>query len=789
MAISPVYLWFNEKNQRIIWMTPFSYGEQAIELHKPASMLQKSAHLRDQYASIALIDGVGKSLADLIETWLKEAEASEKSAIRLYLCDNLPALWQQLPLAWCHLNGQPLYQRVHVLYYVPFYPETLPITTQQPALLLNLWPKPRTGIASAPLFPYLMSLMRQPKDYHVITSKIKIELHLQQHDISQHSLLCITAHGSESEQKKPFLVDENTDWALPKQQLPALVLLLACGSETGNLVNYALDLLQQGAKTVLAPIGKLDASQVEYFIQHFLQQWHQGVSVADILFQLQQDKTQAHAALRIQLIGQGDLYQHKARHTANTANIDADVSWSTLQNTLQHNDQALITFLNQLTYRCLMQDGSLENSISQLYNAFGAVYNNPYEDDQVYQRLKKVYSQCWQITQCWLNPFLIYLSSLHDHTHITLYRRNAAQLSNITLPHENLFFYYLMHGFYRKGNYAKAMEAFVLGLNAITTDQDNQSALVKEPEYKLAALSVNIFIDMNFPTLGVSLLEHTRYCLEEAALPYEIYRTEEFTLLDQEARLMARSNNADIYANAGLKKATMKVERKRELAQQDAQDGQRELASLLSLATWLATPNSVYAETVIGLLEDVPRISEEIRHAEGNCTVLYLLRALAAWAWQQQDTTALKTVENYLPIFKEVAELKHLSDSGPIGFIMAYLSLLDNQQAQQQWPLMAAKLENDAYFFELAIFHALLNDEQESKHNYQRFSRQQQRVLRFLDKLQYRGFFADNDFYAIYKQVKDKFDAKKQQEHHMLEQLSRGECGVEVLIENGFLPF
>jgi hypothetical protein len=810
MNIKPVYLWLNETNQQVAWVTPSDCGECPVELKKSTAISQCIADLRDQSASIALIDCVGETLSILIETWLAECEA--KQIIRLYLVDNLPEAWQALPLEWCRVKGEILYQHMQVLRYVPFYPENLPVTCSQSALFINLWPKlPRSRhehrasrtlqnrndtTTTLPPFSYLIKLMRQyPKKYQVVTGSIKAQFYCEQHDITQHSLLCVIAHGSENGQKKPFLTNNgNDDWALPEQQLPPLVLLLACGSEEGNLIHYALRLLSRGAKTVLAPIGKLDATQVELFLEHFLEQWQMGKQVHDILGDLQQDKDLNHAALRIRLIGQGGLYQYQQnhQHPHDEKHIQYDASWSGLQHGIKHNEpydkSCLVDLLNQLTYRCLMQDNSLERSVTTLYDAFGFVYNDPHEDACLYLRLKEVHEQCWPITQHWLHYYLLFLSSLHDHHSITLYRRKISQSVAIRLPNEQLFFYYLMHGFYRKGNYAKAMEAFVLGFNEIERKIEPNKARFKEPEYKLSVLSINIFIDMNFPSLGNALLEHSRYCLEEASLPYDTYRKTEFTLLDQEARLLARNGQSADQMQVGLTKAIMKLERKRELAQQDNQDGHRELASLLSLSTWLDKPNRVYAEMTLSMVADTKTISEEIRQTKGNCTALYLLRALASWAWHQNDQEAYAKVKNYLPVYKEIGEMRHLGDAGPIGFIIAYLALLNNKQAQQLWPMMASKLENDAYFLELSIFHALLNDKQESKNNYRRFSRQQQRVLNYLDQLTYHGFL-DDEFYKEYALVKQNFEKKRHDEYQMLEQLSTGKCTINALIEKGFLPF
>ncbi|RXL96522.1 CHAT domain-containing protein, partial [Citrobacter sp. AAK_AS5] len=58
--------------------------------------------------------------------------------------------------------------------------------------------------------------------------------------------------------------------------LPPLVILLACGSDTGNLIHYGRKLLAHGARTLIAPFGRLDARAARDFLVQFLPRWSTG---------------------------------------------------------------------------------------------------------------------------------------------------------------------------------------------------------------------------------------------------------------------------------------------------------------------------------------------------------------------------------------------------------------------------------------------------------------------------------------------------------------------------------
>jgi hypothetical protein len=75
------------------------------------------------------------------------------------------------------------------------------------------------------------------------------------------SMLCVIVPGSEQANALPFRLENGELWELPTEQgFPPLVLLIVCGDEQGNLVDYGKTLLDLGVQTVLASIGQLDAA-------------------------------------------------------------------------------------------------------------------------------------------------------------------------------------------------------------------------------------------------------------------------------------------------------------------------------------------------------------------------------------------------------------------------------------------------------------------------------------------------------------------------------------------------
>jgi hypothetical protein len=246
---------------------------------------------------------------------------------------------------------------------------------------------------------------------------------------------------------------------------------------------------------------------------------------------------------------------------------------------------------------------------------------------------------------------------------------------------------------------------------------------------------------MLLPELGLFFLEQTNNTLALLDLDEGKRALETFTQLDRAARLSVHAGDPDneLNGDAGIVKGIQELQRKHDLAITTREEsGERELCLLLYFSAWLQheTPDTSYCQQALTLLAPVEKISQQLTSKAGNLTKLYLLRALSAWAWKQQDKEAIALVEQYLPTVITLCNQVPRNNSGPIGFIIAYMALLNHPDAKQQWFYISNKMLSDHCYFELAIFHKLLKQDTKAIIVYKKFKQQQQRVFENMKTLQ-----------------------------------------------------
>ena len=766
-----IWFWYNEKRERISWMTPTQYGELKPDI--PYNNYQINSRLRDKTISISLSDLAGKELSSLIEEHLSYCEDSQ--LLRIHFANNLPREWQLLPIEWANLSGKQLYKKLQVINHATLTTDAIKIQTKQPALILNLWPCSKETQTT---FSFFEQLVRQD-ECQVLRGSAKSSYHLNQFDITQNPLLCIIAHGNEESIKAPFQTENGQPWALPERSLPPLILLLACGSEQGNLLEYSLRLLENGAKTVLAPIGKLDASQANIFIKLFLELLYSGKPIDETLVLLKNKKELNHSAMRLRIIGTGNISLCEQSHPT--------TSFNTREPILSlKNKGNLIRILNQISYKCLTENHSLDEAVCTLYETVSLKYDDPHEDEKIYLILSSIYEDCWKITQGWLDPLLVHLSTLYDHGSIRKYQRKCDTHKSVQLPDNPLFYYYFAHGHYRQGNYSKAMKSLVYGLNSL----DKHTFTNNEAEFKLYSKSADICVDMSLIGSAKFFLNRKKECLSTKRLPVETNDFATFCLLDQKARILVRNcaePENDKNGQYGIRKAIGLLSKKHSLSINSYNDdGLRELSTLLYLSSWLENIPLIYYKQAYTALENIDHISRKIKKTRGNCKELYLLRALAVWAWRKEDISAQKLLEGYSDVFIELCYLDNLADSGPLGFIIAILALMKNKTALLLWPLMTSKLECDQYYYELSFLYALLQERQASSETLTKFHQQRQGVINNLKKWKKNGLseeFHNGNFISrstIYE--------KHSLEADTFKNLARNREHVDLCIEKGLLP-
>ena len=733
MKFRSLYLWQNkvdQQNRVISWCSQEQYGtiETDSIFADDYLSIDKITSLRDKTTSLSLKDLLGETIFSTFSDWLQAL--GNNDYLRIHLINTLPKSWQQLPLEWCQWQGEPLYKKIQLVRYAALPKTSLPVHHTEQTLILNLWPQ----VANHRKF--FENIIYDPH-FEVIQGRFKTILHIRNNDVSQLSLLCVIAHGNETDVDNPLLCEKLQAWSLPERQLPPLVLLIACGGEQGNLLLYGATLLERGAKTVLAAKGKLDASQVTDFLDAFLKHWKTGANAECILFQLQAENNAEHAARRIHVMGQSGLYH--ASHTCHKADIS---DWNSLTKVAANDNDALLMLLDQLTLHNLVTRSSLESSVNDLYDALQLDYNNPHEKRSLlYDRLETLYLHCLPLTQKWLSCFLMYLSSIHKNQAIDYYQQEVIRLQKIKTQGSDDLFFYMASGQYRSRQHEQAMKILIDGLNSLSSHQQVKHQYEHEADYKLKELALNIAIVMTLPELGLFFLEQSNDALASLTLDKEQRALETFTQFDRTARLFVRIGDPDneLKGDAGLIRCIYQLQQKRSLAITTRQEtGERELCLLLYFSAWLKyeTPNTDYCHQALILLASVDEISKELKSKTGNLTKLYLLRALSAWAWLQQDKKAIALLEAYLPTIIELCNNVQRHNTAPLGFIIAYMALLGHPLAKQQWFYIANKMLSDQCYFELALFHRLLKQDKKAIAAFKKHKQQQHRVFENMKALQ-----------------------------------------------------
>jgi len=313
--------------------------------------------------------------------------------------------------------------------------------------------------------------------------------------------------------------------------------------------------------------------------------------------------------------------------------------------------------------------------------------------------------QVWPLTRDWMLPPLLWLAEKHDHPAM---RDLSTRLDDTKSPQAIRA---LASAARRVGNYAQMARYLSRGL------QIPDLTVGERAEY-LGTLA-NLFIDLNLPESAAAIIELHQDCLWDD--PEDRYWAD-FKRLDWLARMEARRGRLHL----ALDHMTAKRRRART-------DGGRELAWQLYLATWGYLAGQVRAETAAAFAAEVAQqLAGASRETlgNGNETVAYLLRALAAHAWVSHDSAQLTLVKSWLPH----AEARLTDDDpGPWAYAIAYLYL---QRAAPQPSLERAlcALERARYLLEAACLSGFAGRGDERRRLLGRFQQRRQAIFGQLDE-------------------------------------------------------
>ena len=308
--------------------------------------------------------------------------------------------------------------------------------------------------------------------------------------------------------------------------------------------------------------------------------------------------------------------------------------------------------------------------------------------------------QAWPLTRKWMLPPLLWLAEKHDHPAM---RELTSQLGDARSP---AAIRGLASAARRVGNYAQMARYLSLGL-------DIPDLTVREKAETLGALA-NLFIDLNLPESAAAFIERHEDCLWDD--PEDRYWAD-FKRLDWMARMEARRGRLHL--------ALDHMTAKRRQARTD--DG-RELAWQLYLASWGTLVGQVPANKVTAFADEVVQrlagaTAREL--GQGNETVAYLLRALAAHAWATQDSAHLAVAGSWLAYAEE-----RLTDDdpGPWAYAIAYLHLRQDAPAESLERALSA-LERARYHLEAACFSGLAGCGNDRHRLLNRFQQRRQAIF------------------------------------------------------------
>ncbi|KFB67626.1 hypothetical protein [Candidatus Accumulibacter vicinus] len=313
--------------------------------------------------------------------------------------------------------------------------------------------------------------------------------------------------------------------------------------------------------------------------------------------------------------------------------------------------------------------------------------------------------QAWPLTRDWMLPPLLWLAEKHDHPAM---RDLSTQLGDAESP---AAIRGLASAARRVGNYAQMARYLSRGLQI-------PDLTVNERAEYLGALA-NLFIDMNLPESAAAIIEFHQDCLWDD--PENRYWAD-FKRLDWLARMEARRGRLHL----ALDYMTAK-------RRQARTDSGRELAWQLYLATWGYLAGQVRADTATAFADEVAQRlagSSSETLGNGNETVAYLLRALAAHAWVSHDSAQLTLAKCWL----SHAEARLTDDDpGPWAYAIAY-SCLQGAAPPLSLDRALCALERARYLLEAACLSGFAGRGDERRRLLDRFQQRRKGIFGQLDE-------------------------------------------------------
>lgn len=326
--------WLWAEGDGVGWFSPWGTGSLEQRAVPTSLDLNKVADLRNGFNRQDIVEALAprpdspeRAMAEALRKPLADGRCVRLQISRDLASDESDNDWTRIPFEWLRLDGKPLHGRLLVERYVPYATEGFGHNAGQAARQ-----------AVQPLAPLARGAVRvfmrlSDDDSKAFTDAFKPQGRLPRCDsfvlddeptskakfadpnlnLSEESALVLVCHGTETAGQTPFRLPDKSEWGIPHNlALPPLVVLLVCGSDAGNLLNYARDVLLRGqrAQTVIVSAGQLSIEAAAQFLRRFLEAWSSGKPVSTIVQEAQQevgDAPEFPDARRLCVLGRGDL--------------------------------------------------------------------------------------------------------------------------------------------------------------------------------------------------------------------------------------------------------------------------------------------------------------------------------------------------------------------------------------------------------------------------------------------------------------------------------------------------
>jgi len=644
MSVTPeqggqdVWLWREHADLR--WWTPGETGLLNDALPASSTVAVPAVvRLRDEGVELAVEQVLPDALASCIDQQLRRVSGG----LALHLCEDLPDFWQALPIQWMRSGGRPLCGQVLPVRYAPRHWRPYRRLTNGRVVVLDLWNETDSDRR-------LFRDIAEPVSVDVIRGARLVDPFLELKDLSTFDVACIVAHGSESSDRWPVRLHGAGRWALPEnERMPLVVMLLVCGGEDGNLVAYGRQLMQRGAAAVLAPVGRLDAGAADRFLRLFLDGWHNGDCLGDIVLAAQQDGSAQVGARRLELLGRTDV--RCARASGLNSHDDNRLGQMGFSDTT-----SLRTLIERITFRSYQDAGDLSESAVALFHALGFEYGSPEAEEQVLAVLEPCLSDLPALSRAWALPLVASLSESYEHGH--LQRRLSEYMGErVRLPRSPFTHYAWGKVFNRLGRVEDASQELVSGFELL--DPDN---LCPAGGAAVVGQLTNVLIDLNLPEPGEILY---RKLLAPCLARRGDSLVDRFrpNRMDRAGRLALRAGRPG--------EAFSYFARRRQEAVDSGRSDMRDLAWLSYVAAWLDdTPGQKLIDEALARIERESSFRAGI--GRGNESEVHLLRAVAAWCWRRGDGAAAGVLG---PFLAELAERLSAPDPGPYAEALGFARL------------------------------------------------------------------------------------------------------------------